>query len=117
MFKSIRSRLIASYLLVILLAMGIAALLAWSALDRAFLDVLRENLLAQARRVAQTIESNQTSIPAPPDAGPEIEPEIDEIGEALIVGPAILASGEAPIVGPAILASGEALTGSEIFDL
>ncbi|MDY7076460.1 MAG: ATP-binding protein [Chloroflexota bacterium] len=57
MLKSIRSRLIASYLLVILLAMGIAAGLAWSALDRAFLDVLRENLLAQARRVAQTVEA------------------------------------------------------------
>ncbi|MCP4542308.1 MAG: cell wall metabolism sensor histidine kinase WalK [Chloroflexi bacterium] len=61
MFKSIRSRLIASYLLVILLAMGIAALLAWSALDRAFLDVLRENLVAQARRVAQTVEAGDMS--------------------------------------------------------
>ncbi len=61
MFKSIRSRLIASYLLVILLAMGIAAALAWSALDRAFLDVLRENLLAQARRVAQTVEAGEAS--------------------------------------------------------
>jgi len=60
MLRSIRSRLIASYLLVILLAMGIAAALAWSALDRAFLDVLRENLLAQARRVAQTVESGET---------------------------------------------------------
>jgi signal transduction histidine kinase len=56
MLKSIRSRLIASYLLVILLAMGVAAGLAWSALERAFLDVLRENLLAQARRVAQVVE-------------------------------------------------------------
>ena len=61
MLKSIRSRLIASYLLVILLAMGIAALLSWTALDRAFLDVLRENLLAQARRVAQTIEAGDVS--------------------------------------------------------
>jgi signal transduction histidine kinase len=54
--NSLRSRLIASYLLVVLLAMGIAAVLAGFALDRAFLDVLRENLLAQAQRVAQTIE-------------------------------------------------------------
>jgi len=60
MLRSIRSRLIASYLLVILLAMGVAAALAWSALDRAFLDVQRENLLAQAHRVAQTIESGET---------------------------------------------------------
>jgi signal transduction histidine kinase len=60
MLKSIRSRLIVSYLLVVLLAMSVAAALAWSALDRAFLDVLRENLLAQARRVAQTVESSET---------------------------------------------------------
>jgi signal transduction histidine kinase len=59
MFKSIRSRLVFSYLLVILLAMGVAAGLAWGALDRAFLDVLRENLLAQARRVAQTVEAGE----------------------------------------------------------
>lgn len=61
MLRSIRSRLIASYLLVILLAMGVAALLAWSALDRAFLDVLRENMVAQAHRVAQTVEAGGTS--------------------------------------------------------
>jgi len=57
MFKSLRFRLIASYLLVVLLAMGVAAGLAWVALDRAFLDVLRENLLAQARAVAQVVEA------------------------------------------------------------
>ncbi|MBE9506624.1 MAG: HAMP domain-containing protein [Chloroflexi bacterium] len=61
MLKSIRSRLIASYLLVILLAMGLAAGLAWSALDRAFLDVLRENLLAQARLVAQTVQTSSAN--------------------------------------------------------
>ena len=61
MLRSIRSRLIASYLLVILLAMGVAAMLAWNALDRAFLDVLRENLVAQARRVAQTVEAGDMS--------------------------------------------------------
>jgi HAMP domain-containing protein len=60
MLRSIRSRLIVSYLVVILLAMGIAAALAWSALDHAFLDVLRENLLAQAQRVAQTVEAGET---------------------------------------------------------
>jgi two-component system phosphate regulon sensor histidine kinase PhoR len=61
MLKSIRSRLVMSYLLVILLAMAIASALAWSALDRAFLDVLRDNLLAQARRVAQTVEAGDMS--------------------------------------------------------
>ena len=58
MLRPIRSRLIVSYLLLISLAMGVAAALAWTALDRAFLDVLRENLLSQARRVAQTIEAS-----------------------------------------------------------
>jgi signal transduction histidine kinase len=57
MFKSLRFRLIASYLLVVLLAMGVAAGLAWAALDSAFLSVLRENLLAQAQRVAQVVEA------------------------------------------------------------
>ncbi|MCP4592032.1 MAG: hypothetical protein GY842_14955, partial [bacterium] len=120
MFKSFRSRLIASYLLVILLAMGIAALLAWSALDRAFLDVLRENLLAQARRVAQTIESNETRSPTPPDAAPEP----DQSGEAIIVGPAILTGSETPDLSPGIVAYTQAtnplpgyLTGSETLDL
>ncbi|HDQ70717.1 MAG TPA: HAMP domain-containing protein [Chloroflexi bacterium] len=57
MFKSIHAQLIVTYLLVALLAMSVAAALAWSALDRAFLDVMRENMLAQARRVAQTIQA------------------------------------------------------------
>jgi signal transduction histidine kinase len=56
MLSSLRSRLIASYLLVVILAMAAAAGLAWTILDRAFLDVLRQNLLAQARSVAQTVE-------------------------------------------------------------
>ncbi|MBN1976936.1 MAG: HAMP domain-containing protein [Anaerolineae bacterium] len=62
MFKSLRFRLIASYLLVVLLAMGVAAGLAWAALDRAFLDVLRENLLAQAQRVAQAVEAGSDNL-------------------------------------------------------
>ncbi len=96
MLKSIRSRLIASYLLVILLAMGIAALLAWSALDRAFLDVLRENLLAQAHRVAQTIESDEIRAPISPDA----EPEPDESGEAMIVGPTVITGSQVLTFSP-----------------
>ena len=56
MFRSIRARLIASYLLVVLLAMGIAAGLAWAALDRAFLGMLRENLQVEACRLAEAIE-------------------------------------------------------------
>ncbi len=60
MLRSIRSRLIASYLLVVLLAMGIAAGLAWAALDRAFLGMLRENLQVEACRLAEAIELVRT---------------------------------------------------------
>ncbi len=60
MFRSIRARLIASYLLVVLLAMGIAAGLAWAALDRAFLGMLRENLQVEACRLAEAIELVKT---------------------------------------------------------
>ena len=77
MLRTIRSRLIVSYLLVALLAMAVAGALAWSALDVAFLDVLRENLLAQARRVAQTVEAGGRGLQggplideAQPDPGP-----------------------------------------------
>jgi signal transduction histidine kinase len=66
-FKSLRFRLIASYLLVILLVMGVAAGLVWSALDRAFLDVLCENLLAQAQRVAQTVQADEAGELTPVD--------------------------------------------------
>ncbi len=65
MLKSLRSRLTASYLLVIVLAMAVAAGLAWTVLDRAFLDVLRENLLAQARRVAQMVELEMDAVTVP----------------------------------------------------
>ena len=77
MLGSIRSRLIVSYLAVILLAMGIAAGLAWSALDRAFLDVLRGNLLAQARLVAQTVEAGGTG-----DVVAETQPVPDPYSQA-----------------------------------
>jgi signal transduction histidine kinase len=98
MLRSIRSRLIASYLLVILLAMGIAAMLAWSALDRAFLDVLRENLLAQARRVAQTVEAGDMSEfnagiqPAPYSQAANVQPGhhtrvIDDKGVVILGSP------------------------------
>jgi signal transduction histidine kinase len=62
MLKSVRSRLIASYLVVVLLAMAIAVAISLPVLDRAFLDVLRQNLLAQALRVAQTVESEMPSV-------------------------------------------------------
>ena len=50
--------------------MGVAAALAWTALDRAFLDVLRENLLAQAHRVAQTVEAGGVTAETQPAPDP-----------------------------------------------
>ena len=61
MFRPIRSRLVASYLFVVLLSMGIASGLAWRTLDRAFLVVMRENLLSQAGRVARTTGAGQVN--------------------------------------------------------
>ena len=116
MLRSIRSRLIVSYLLVIVLAMGIAASLAWSALDRAFRDVLRENLLAQAQRVAQTVESDQTSglFPTTPQSQP-LPPVPNEYSQASNVMPGfhtrVIDSQGVVILGPP--ATGETPTSDQ----
>ena len=106
--RSIRSRLIASYLLVTLLAMGAAAGLAWNALDRAFLDVLRENLLAQARLVAQTVESGGTgnlvipgAEPAPgPDGLTNYVPRVIDDEGAVILAPAAVPTASETLAPP-----------------
>lgn len=87
MFRSLRFRLIASYLAVILLAMGVAAALAWGALDRAFLDVLRENLLAQARRVAQTVGAGESGDIEAAPLGEEAQPPAQGYAQATNVAP------------------------------
>jgi signal transduction histidine kinase len=52
----LRSRLFVSYLLILLLGMGLAALLAWRSVEGLYLDTQRENLLAQASLTAAALQ-------------------------------------------------------------
>jgi signal transduction histidine kinase len=53
--KSIRSRLFASYLAIVLLGMGLASLLVWRLVEQQYLAVETENLLTQAQVYAGSI--------------------------------------------------------------
>ncbi len=55
MFRSLRTRLALSHLLVIVIAMGLLGLLLLSFLERYFLKAMEESLAAQARLTAQTL--------------------------------------------------------------
>lgn len=52
----LRSRLFLNYLAVLLLGMGLAALLAWRAVESTYIATQRENLLAQARLAASALQ-------------------------------------------------------------
>lgn len=52
----LRKRLFLNYLAILLLGMGLAAVLAWQAVERLYLDTQRENLLAQAHLTAAALE-------------------------------------------------------------
>jgi len=54
---SLRFRLTLTYLAVILVGMGLAALLAWLSVERLYLDAQKANLLAQAQLVASALRS------------------------------------------------------------
>ena len=101
MWRSIRTRLIISYVLVSALAMSLAAALAWGTLDRAFLDVLRENLLAQARRVAQTIEAGESGgLALAPFSGPYSQAaNVAPGGRTLVIDEAGVVLLQAPVPG------------------
>jgi heavy metal sensor kinase len=51
----LRTRLVLSFLAVLLLGMGLAGLLAWRAVETLYLDTQRENLLAQAQLTAAAL--------------------------------------------------------------
>ncbi len=51
----IRTRLSLSFLLVLFIGMGVAAVLAWTTVERLYLETQRENLLAQARLTAEAL--------------------------------------------------------------
>ncbi len=51
----IRTRLSLSFLLVLFIGMGVAAVLVWTTVERLYLETQRENLLAQARLTAEAL--------------------------------------------------------------
>lgn len=60
-------RLFISYLVILLLGMGTAALLAWRSVEKLYIDTQRENLLAQAQLTAAALEGQFLSAdPAQP---------------------------------------------------
>jgi signal transduction histidine kinase len=67
MFSSIRVRLTLSYLMVIILAMGLSGFLLLSFLERYFLQAMEDSLMAQARVTTQAL------IPGATVAGPSID--------------------------------------------
>jgi signal transduction histidine kinase len=64
---SLSTRLVLSYLLVILISLGIAIPLAWLAVEHLYLNIQKENLLAQAQLVAAALGSE---VPTATHPGP-----------------------------------------------
>jgi two-component system sensor histidine kinase BaeS len=52
----LRRRLFLSYLMILLLGMGMAALIAWRSVERLYINTQRDNLLAQAQLTAAALE-------------------------------------------------------------
>ena len=67
MFASIRTRLILSYLMVIILAMGLSGLLLLSFLESYFLEAIEDSLLSQAQITAQSLIPGATLHRPPPE--------------------------------------------------
>ena len=60
----IRLRLFASYLVVLLMGMSLAAALAWTAVEELYLNTQKENLIAQAQLTAASVQG--ANIPVEP---------------------------------------------------
>ena len=60
---SLRFRLTLTYLAVILVGMGLAALLAWLSVERLYVDAQKANLLAQAHLVATALQATPQQSP------------------------------------------------------
>jgi two-component system sensor histidine kinase BaeS len=64
---SLRTHLFFSYLAILLLGMGVAALLAWRSVEKLYIDTQRDNLLAQASLTAAALQGQPLPIePAQP---------------------------------------------------
>jgi two-component system, OmpR family, sensor histidine kinase BaeS len=105
MSKPIRTRLFLSYLSVLLLGMGLAAMLAWRSVESLYLEIQRENLLAQARLTAAALQGQPLSnTPAEPysqtaNVMPGIHTRVLGEGGAVIVSLPISA-GTIPLQAP-----------------
>lgn len=60
---SLRFRLTLTYLVVILVGMGLAVLLAWLSVERLYVDAQKANLLAQAQLVATALQATPQQSP------------------------------------------------------
>jgi signal transduction histidine kinase len=88
----IRLRLTISFLVVLLIGMGLAAALAWGAVERLYLTTQKENLIAQARLTAAAIQD--TALPVEPtvpymqtmNVMPGVHTRLLSEGGAVIVG-------------------------------
>jgi len=59
---SLRTHLSLSFLAILLLGMGVAALLAWRSVEKLYIDTQRENLLAQANLTASFLQNQPMSV-------------------------------------------------------
>ena len=59
---SLRTHLFVSYLVILLIGMGVAALLAWRTVEKLYIETQRENLLAQARLTASALQGQSLPI-------------------------------------------------------
>ncbi|MBN1149558.1 MAG: HAMP domain-containing protein [Anaerolineales bacterium] len=64
MRASLRSRLFLNYLVVLSIGMGLAASLAWLAVERTYIAAQRENLLAQAKLIAAALQGADLPVEA-----------------------------------------------------
>lgn len=101
----IRSRLFLSYLAVLIIGMVLAASLAWLAVERTYIAVQRENLLAQAKLTATALQSAPLSIEAAQpyfqtaNVQPGVHARIIAEQGAVVVGLPLL-TGDAPVQAP-----------------
>jgi signal transduction histidine kinase len=107
MSTPIRTRLFLSYLTVLLLGMGLAAILAWRSVESLYLETQRENLLAQAGLTAAALRGQPLSdIPAEPysqtaNVQPGIHTRVLGEGGAVILSLPISA-GTMPLQAPPV---------------
>lgn len=90
--QTIRTRLFLNYLIVLILGMSLAGVLAWLAVSELYVDTQRENLLAQAKLIAASLQdSTLPTQPAEPylqtsNVTPGIHTRLIGDGGVVVVG-------------------------------